>query len=157
MRGTVHDGAAEERGKFSYPPVLPSQDQSDDDGVQEVGEGGVEGPQSLETPSILAMRVQTSSRPGDLGGERRERLFKRSGGVVLTLEIGDELGSCQRGGERTLKGQRDTMTEGQNRMDELARLDSREHFGEEEDGGGEEEEEKKNDDVDVGETSTCPD
>lgn len=48
------------------PPVLPAQNQRENDGIQEVCERSVQRPQSLEAARMLSMRIQPGRRLGEL-------------------------------------------------------------------------------------------
>lgn len=108
-RSNVHDRPSEDGGILNDAPVVPSQDEGEDDGVEEVREGGVEGPESLEAAGLLAVGVEAVGCLCDPGREAGQRLLKGRGGVVLALGLVSMAQSLSGG---TLRRKQDAHLEG---------------------------------------------
>ena len=81
----IQHGAANDRGILGDTPVLPSENEGEDDGVEKVSEGSVEGPEGLEAAGMLAVEVKAGGGAGDFGRESGESFFKGCWGGVLGL------------------------------------------------------------------------
>ncbi len=78
-------GPAGHTGPFPGTQVLPSDHQGQDDGVNEVSEGKIEGPQELDATRAVAHMLQLGLGICDLGGEGRERLLELGRGEAIAL------------------------------------------------------------------------
>lgn len=64
---------------------MPSHHQSEDDDVDEVGEGEVEGPEDFDASRVGTDSIELGLGGGDLVGEGGEGLFEGGGGRVGAL------------------------------------------------------------------------
>ena len=81
------DRAASQAGPLVRAYVPPTDDDQDDDGINEVGDGEVQGAEEADTAARGASPLETSLGCGDLGRQDRQCLFERgSRGVILLQE-----------------------------------------------------------------------